>query len=170
MIARLVLGLLLLAMAAGQLTSLGTFADALRGYRLLGDAAEAFAYAIPAVEAASGLAVLLRRRAGGLLGLTVAGFWTGLASQAFARGLELDNCGCFGRYLAQELRWWILIEDAEFLLLAAWVAVRQRAAGSHNGAPGKKSTQANQKIGVEGRRSRFPSSSRNASAVREPGS
>jgi len=118
------MALLLLAMAVGQLASVGTFADALRGYELLGDAAQAFAFAVPVAELAAGLGLLLGRAAGGILGLAVAGFWTILASQAFARGLALENCGCFGRYLAQELRWWVLIEDAEFLLLAGWAAGR----------------------------------------------
>lgn len=165
MIARLILGGLLLAMAVGQLASEDAFALALRGYGLAGESV--LAYAVPAVELAAGLAVLTRRRAGGILALGVAAFWTALASQAFARGVELDNCGCFGRYLAQELRWWVLIEDVEFVLLAAWVAFRQRAGGSQSGAPGKKSTQANQKIGVEGRRVRRPPSRRKASAVRD---
>lgn len=122
MIARLILALLLVAMAVGQLASLGTFADALRGYGLVGESG--LAYAVPAVELAAGLALLARHRAGGILSLSVAAFWTVLASQAFARGVELDNCGCFGRYLAQELRWWVLIEDAEFLALAGWVFLR----------------------------------------------
>jgi hypothetical protein len=123
-IARLAMALLLVAMAVGQLASVGAFADALRDYRLLGDAAQAFAYAVPVTELGAALALLLGRAAGGILGLAVAGFWTVLASQAFARGLHLENCGCFGRYLAQELRWWVLIEDAEFLLLAGWAAWR----------------------------------------------
>ncbi|MBA2536909.1 MAG: hypothetical protein H0V20_05675 [Actinobacteria bacterium] len=60
-------------------------------------------------------------RAAGLSGLLVAVMWTALAAQAFARGLELDNCGCFGAYLAQPLRWWVLIEDA-YMLVLAWYA------------------------------------------------
>ena len=41
--------------------------------------------------------------------------WSALAAQAFARGLVLDNCGCFGVYLAQPLRWWVLVQDAALL-------------------------------------------------------
>ena len=64
---------------------------------------------------------LLPRRAvrtAGVLGVVVAIVWSLLAVQAFARGLAVENCGCFGAYLAQELRWWVLLEDAYQLLLA----------------------------------------------------
>lgn len=117
---------LLLAMAAGQLASLDRFEEALRGYRVFGDLAPAVAVAVPAVEAFVAVALLFRRRlpsrvvtGAGVAGLVVAAFWSLLAAQAFARGLALENCGCFGAYLAQELRWWVLLEDAEFLVLAA---------------------------------------------------
>lgn len=51
-----------------------------------------------------------------------------LGIQAFARGLALDNCGCFGVYAAQPLRWWVLVEDVEVVALAVWV-VRRPAPG-----------------------------------------
>ncbi|MEX2210362.1 MAG: MauE/DoxX family redox-associated membrane protein [Gaiellaceae bacterium] len=124
-IAILVFAPLLLAMAAGQLADLGGFRGILEDYRALGGAEGAAAVVIPAVEVLAGAALLARRRlprpavgaaaAGGVL---VAVFWSALTMQAFARGLALDNCGCFGVYLGQSLRWWVLLEDAEFLLLA----------------------------------------------------
>lgn len=60
---------------------------------------------------------------GGRLGLAVAFFWTALGAQAFARGLVIENCGCFGVYLGQELRWWVLLHDAYSLVLAWYAAV-----------------------------------------------
>lgn len=125
-LAALVYAALLSAMAAGQLASLGSFEHALEGYSLFGAGAAAAAVVVPIAELATalGLAVLPLRRVAAILGLAVAVFWTALAAQAFARGLALDNCGCFGAYLAQRLRWWVLLEDAEFLLLAWWAAAR----------------------------------------------
>jgi hypothetical protein len=125
-LAALVYAALLSAMAAGQLASLGRFEDALSGYGVFGPAAESAAVAVPVAElaVAGGLLILPVRRAAGALGLAVALFWAALAAQAFARGLELENCGCFGAYLVQELRWWVLLEDAEFLLLAWWTGAR----------------------------------------------
>lgn len=41
-------------------------------------------------------------------------------SQALLRGLELDNCGCFGVYLARPLRWYTPLEDLALLVLSGW--------------------------------------------------
>ena len=126
-LAPLVYGLLLSAMAAGQLASFDTFREALDDYDLFaGDASTAAVIVVVELAAALGLlasASVSRSigRAAGITGLGVAGFWSILAAQAFARGLELDNCGCFGAYLAQPLRWWVLVEDA-YMLVLAWYA------------------------------------------------
>ena len=126
-LATLLYGLLLVGMAAGQLASFGAFREALTGYHLSVDAAPAAA-AVIAVELVAALGLLasassprVPARTAGIAGLLVASFWSVLAVQAFARGLELDNCGCFGAYLAQPLRWWVLLEDA-YMLVLAWYA------------------------------------------------
>lgn len=123
MITRAALVLLLAAMAAGQLADIGGFAEILRDYDVFGAAAGAVGVAIPLTELAAGAALLTSRRTGGRLGLAVAVFWTALGTQAFARGLVIENCGCFGVYFAQELRWWVLLQDAYFFVLAWYAAV-----------------------------------------------
>jgi hypothetical protein len=122
-IVRAALALLLAAMAAGQLADVGGFADILRDYDVFGAAAGAVAVAIPLAELAAAAALLTGRRTGGRLGLALAVFWTALGTEAFARGLVIENCGCFGVYLAQELHWWVLLQDAYFLVLAWYAAV-----------------------------------------------
>jgi hypothetical protein len=117
-------------MAAGQLADVGGFADILRSYDVFGAAAGAVAVVIPLAEVVAAAALFAGRRVGGRLGLAVAVFWTGLAVQAFARGLAIANCGCFGVYFGQGLRWWVLLQDAYFLVLA-WSA----AAASGLGLP-----------------------------------
>ena len=128
-LAALLYGLLLAGMAAGQLASLESFEDALASYELLGGLLPAAVIGLPALEALAALALLGSRllppraaRTAGALGVAVAVAWSVLAAQAFARGLAVENCGCFGAYLSQELRWWVLLEDAYQLLLAllAW--------------------------------------------------
>ncbi|MEW2636453.1 hypothetical protein AB0903_33655 [Streptomyces sp. NPDC048389] len=42
----------------------------------------------------------------------VAVVWPALAAQEFARGLVLDNCGCFDTSLVRPLRWYVLVTDA----------------------------------------------------------
>lgn len=126
-LAPLLYGLLLVGMGAGQLASFSALRRVLGEYDLFGNAAST-AVVVVAVELAGSLGLLASAsvprsigRAAGLAGLAVACFWSVLAAQAFARGLELDNCGCFGAYLAQPLRWWVLVEDA-YMLVLAWYA------------------------------------------------
>jgi Methylamine utilisation protein MauE len=125
--ARTVLAGLLAAMAVGQASDLDGFEASLAGYRvvpgaLLGPSARLLVVA----EAVAAVALIRRWRGGEVLGLTVAGLWTVAGVEAFARGLSLRNCGCFGTQLAQPLRWWVLVEDAEFVALATWVLVQAR--------------------------------------------
>jgi hypothetical protein len=129
-IVRGALALLLAAMAAAQLADVGGFSDILRDYDVFGAAAGAIAVGIPLAELTAAAALLAGRRLGGQFGLAVAVFWTALGAQAFARGLVIENCGCFGVYLGQELRWWVLFQDGYFLVLA-WYA----AAASGLGLP-----------------------------------
>jgi hypothetical protein len=131
-LAALLYGLLLAGMAAGQLASFDAFERALHGYDVFADPGWV-AVVLLVLELAGALGLLASAslppslaRAAGLAGLAVAAFWSILAAQAFARGLELDNCGCFGAYLAQPLRWWVLLEDAYMLVLAWFAAAAAR--------------------------------------------
>jgi hypothetical protein len=128
-LARPLLTGLLLAMAAGQASDLGGFARVLDTYRVFPSALPVVAaVAFVALEAAAGVTLLRRQHCGAALSVAVALAWTVLGTQAFVRGLALANCGCFGVHLAQPLRWWILIEDAEFISLAAWIRRAERRA------------------------------------------
>ena len=135
--ARRILAVLLLAMAAGQLSDLTGFVDVLETYEL-GDRTTAWLLTIPLVlaEAVGGVGLFIRRgslrRVAPTVAVAVAVAWTVLGTQAFARGLALENCGCFGVHLAQPLRWWILVEDAEFIALAWWVR-RKNLSGGRRG-------------------------------------
>lgn len=136
---RLVLAGLLVAMAAGQLSNPAAFVDIVASYELGGTAVAAtLATALIAGELAAAIGLVsgepTRRHRAASLALAVAVTWSVLAVQAFARGLALDNCGCFGVHLAQSLRWWILIEDLEFVALAWWVRTRA-AAGTPTYSP-----------------------------------
>jgi hypothetical protein len=125
--ARGLLAVLLLAMAAGQLSDVAGFARLLGGYRLLPHwLLSPAAWGLAGTEAMAGVAMLRHRRGGSRLALAVAVVWPAFALQAFARGVALDNCGCFGVYFGQPLRWWVLLEDAEFVALAGWVRRAER--------------------------------------------
>lgn len=122
-IARWVFGALLLLMALGQFLSPSEFIDAIGSYRLAGDAgSRVLAWFLLLLQALAGAGLLWGsprlRPVAGWAGLAVALAWSALAVQAFARGLSIPNCGCFGRFLAQELSWWVLVQDAYFVVLA----------------------------------------------------
>jgi hypothetical protein len=127
-VAAFLYGLLLAGMAAGQLASLGEFGEALESYEL-GPLVPVARFSLPVIEVLVAVGLLLSSRlpplagrASGLAGVLVALVWATLAVQAFARGLTVENCGCFGAYFTQELRWWVLLEDAYMLLLALLAA------------------------------------------------
>ncbi|MEV6055835.1 MauE/DoxX family redox-associated membrane protein [Streptomyces sp. NPDC052107] len=129
MILRLVLGALFAAMAVGQLASFGAMPGILDAYRLTsGAGSTGLAAALIAGEASAGAWLLARPRSSArtpvwiFTGVNL--LWAALAVQAYARGLAVDNCGCFGRYAAQPLRWWVLAEDA-LMLLYAWLLLRR---------------------------------------------
>ena len=134
-LARWYLGVLLVAMAVGQGSDPSGFGDILATYEV-SDWLRWLAVPIIVVEATSGLGLLVsqgsnrprERRLSAHVAVAIAVGWTILGAQAFARGLALDNCGCFGVHLAQELRWWVLLEDLAFIALAVLVArsTRQR--------------------------------------------
>lgn len=114
------------AMGVLQLAGWPVFLEAVEGYEVPGGwpVALGLAALLIAGELAAAVALLRDRRIGAVLSLAVMVVWTVMATQAFARGLVLDNCGCFGRFWRQELRWWVLLEDA-YLLGASWWALRR---------------------------------------------
>jgi hypothetical protein len=128
-LAALAYGLLLAAMAVGQLASLGAFERALESYGVFGRLVLTVTLTLPALEllAVAGLLAASKAdprlvRVAAVLGALIAALWAALAGQAFARGLVVENCGCFGAYFAQELRWWVLLEDVYFVALALLAA------------------------------------------------
>jgi hypothetical protein len=124
MMLRIILGAVYVAMAAGQLASWPAMP------RILGAYGAAPAGVLPWLAAMLIAAELLagvwlpgwpRSRA-----LTpvwvytgVALMWTTLGVQAYARGLAVGNCGCFGRYLSQRLTWFTIAQDGLLLVYAA---------------------------------------------------
>src|SRR5215211_2641299 len=147
-VAKVVLALVLLAMAAGQLADLPGFVEVLRDYDI-GAAPLTWIVAIALVVGeASGGALLLgggtsTKALGAATALAVTVVWSALALSALTRGEAIENCGCFGVYLAQPLRWWILLEDLEFVALGAWVLIgarRQTAQGRARSRTGFRTT------------------------------
>lgn len=124
---RWLLGALILATGIGKALDVAGFAGVLATYRLgLGpDALAILALATCVVEIGLGTWLLsswqLRRAAAAAL-LLNAGYCV-LMTTALLRGLQLDNCGCFGVYFPSPLRWYSPLEDAA-LMAASWLLMR----------------------------------------------
>jgi hypothetical protein len=132
MVLRNLLGALFVAMAAGQLASFPWMPGILADYGLVsGPGATALAVVLIAAELVCGVWFLARPRSRERVPVwvftAVAVVWALLAAQAYARGLTVANCGCFGRYLPQRLSWFVLVQDA-LLLLYAGLLLRGSAA------------------------------------------
>ena len=132
LIARLVLGGVLLAAGGLKIANLQKSAMSVRAYELLPvGLANFLGYVLPWVEIGMGLLLIVGVAVSivGLLGaLTMFAFVIAIA-QAWARGLSID-CGCFGgggqvdpeetKYLSTILR------DIGFLLLGVYLTISQR--------------------------------------------
>ncbi|MFQ5380449.1 MAG: MauE/DoxX family redox-associated membrane protein [Dehalococcoidia bacterium] len=149
MLVRTLLAALLIAMALGQASDFAGFVEIVETYRVgWGSIEPLFAGAVLGLELASGLVLIGGRRlidgrlllAAAAAALIVTVGWSLLAVQAFVRGLDIANCGCFGVHFGQSLRWWVLLEDAEFILMAGWTlrGVRRAAAGRERSGGGRR--------------------------------
>ncbi|GAA3783981.1 MauE/DoxX family redox-associated membrane protein [Streptomyces chiangmaiensis] len=139
MVLRLVLGAVYTAMAVGQLASLTGMPAIVGAYGLVhGVAAAVLVVLLIAGELVCGVWFLTRPRSTAITPVwvytAVSLAWSGLAVQAYARGLPVDNCGCFGNYLTQRLSWFVLLQDALTLVYAAVLVHTARAASARESA------------------------------------
>jgi hypothetical protein len=122
---------LLLATATGKLLDNRGFAEIVGSYQLgLADGLGLpLALAVSLVELALAWALLR----GSVPLLTAAGVavmhagYSALSLVTLLRGIALDNCGCFGVYLARPLTWQTVFDDGALTALAllyAWLVAR----------------------------------------------
>ena len=124
---RLLLGGVLLASGIGKLLDEAGFVEVLQTYRLglPGFALWPLALAVSAVETVTGSLILVGRRLrpAAWVALAINAVYFLVLAASLLRGLELDNCGCFGVYAARPLRWYSPFEDLA-LLGASWLLAR----------------------------------------------
>jgi len=124
---RWLLGALILATGIGKALDVGGFAGVLADYRLGldDDALSILALMVCALEIGLGAWLLSGRRlpraAATAMALNAA--YCVLMTTALLRGLQLDNCGCFGVYFPSPLRWYSPLEDVA-LVAASWALMR----------------------------------------------
>lgn len=132
LLARLVLGGVVLVAGLLKVGELETSARAVRAYQLVPyDVAGTIGYALPILEVAVGVLLVLglfTRGSAVVAGFLMVVFIIGIAS-AWARGLSID-CGCFGKggtiAAAQTQYPQEIARDVGLLLCAAWLVTRPR--------------------------------------------
>jgi uncharacterized membrane protein YphA (DoxX/SURF4 family) len=136
LLARLIVGVVLIWAGAAKLTSPALSARAVRAFQILPyDFAGYVGYALPVVEILVGLLLvigLFTRLSATVGGLLMVAFIIGIAS-AWARGLTID-CGCFGGggtiAAAQTQYPRDILRDVGVAACAAWLVARPRTAYS----------------------------------------
>jgi len=136
LLARLILGIVLIWAGVAKVTKPALSARAVRAYQILPyDFAGYVGYALPVLEILVGLLLVagLFTRASAIVGgLLMLAFIIGI-SWAWAHGLALD-CGCFGgggTIAASQTQYPLdILRDVGLLACAAWLIVRPRTAYS----------------------------------------
>ncbi len=136
LLARLILGVVLLVAGAIKVTSPASSALAVRAYKILPyDFAGYVGFALPVVEILIGVLLvvgLLTRAAAVVGGLLMLAFIIGI-SWAWAHGYSID-CGCFGgggTIAASQTQYPLeVLRDVGLVALAAWLVLRPRTAYS----------------------------------------
>lgn len=124
---RILLGLLFLATATGKALDIDGFAKVVADYRLGLEGPWPFAIAmlVTGLEFTVAIGLLGKRATSACLAATLFAHlaYAMLAMVTLARGIALDNCGCFGVYFARPLRNATVVEDlvlAGISALAMW--------------------------------------------------
>jgi uncharacterized membrane protein YphA (DoxX/SURF4 family) len=136
LLARLIVGVVLIWAGAAKVTSPALSARAVRAFQILPyDFAGYVGYALPVVEILVGLLLvigLFTRLSATVGGILMVAFIIGIAS-AWARGLTID-CGCFGGggtiAAAQTQYPRDILRDVGVAACAAWLVARPRTAYS----------------------------------------
>lgn len=124
MVLRIILGVVYLGMATGQALSWQQMPEILGTYEALPPSAlRPLAVALMVGEAVTGVWFLARPRSQALAPVwvytAVSVMWGALGMHAWLRGVQVDNCGCFGLYLTQRLSLFVMAQDALLLVYAA---------------------------------------------------
>jgi len=115
-----VIGGIIFGSAVGKALDLPGFIEVLKTYRALPDGwLPMVAAAVIGIEFVLGAWILsgLRLRIGALVAAALNAGYAVWMTISLVRGLELTNCGCFGVFFPQPLRWYSPLEDVALVAL-----------------------------------------------------
>lgn len=137
---RVFVGLILLSTGFGKLLDIPGFIPVLDAYQLMPHSVSVvLAFSLPLIELATGFGLLLSTR-------PIIPAWTAVALHllmltaviiTLQRGIQIDNCGCFGVFLARPLSFQTFIEDLAMLAFSilALILAYTRKTGSSTDTP-----------------------------------
>ncbi len=121
---RFLLGSILLSTGLGKALDIPGFIQVLANYQLFPAWGNTFmGIFLPFIELSTGLGLITAYylKAAAYSATLLHVLMLTAASFTMARGIQLDNCGCFGVFLARPLGVQTLIEDGMLLLLSLWI-------------------------------------------------
>jgi hypothetical protein len=124
--ARLLIGGVLLASALGKSLDLQGFVDVLVTYRLFPDwSLSPLALGITGIEWVLAAWVLVgwQLSTAALIALSLNGLYAIGLIITLLRGLDLPNCGCYGVFFPQPLRWYSPLEDLVLVGICALLRI-----------------------------------------------
>lgn len=114
--------ILVLASSTGKLLDNRGFADVILTYQFgfPHSFAMGLGLAVSLFELFLGIFIILEKnQVRNAILLTLMHFgYVGLATISNIRGLELQNCGCFGVFWGRPLTWWTVVEDIALMALS----------------------------------------------------
>jgi uncharacterized membrane protein YphA (DoxX/SURF4 family) len=114
MVLQIFVGVVIFGSALGKSLDLPGFVEVLKTYQIFPDLTLwPLALAVTGFEFVLGAWLLSgwRLRAGALVALWLNAGYAAWMTISLLRGLELSNCGCFGVFFPQPLRWYSPLED-----------------------------------------------------------
>jgi hypothetical protein len=140
---RLVLGLTLVATSVGKALDIPGFHVVLLTYNLWPEwSLWGIAAFMPVLEAFIAVSMLTGRRLrwGVLASLVLHASFATILTLELLRGVQLENCGCFGVFLARPLEWYTPLEDVVLVAITLGIALTWtgRDGRAHAKAPSRR--------------------------------
>lgn len=126
---RYFVGVILIGTGLGKLLDLPGFVTVIEAYRLVPHPVSVvLAYVLPFIELGAGLLLVTGRYLifGASLAIGLHGLLISAVIFTLERGIRVDNCGCFGVFLARPLSFTTLAEDLVMLTMSGWAWMNAR--------------------------------------------
>jgi uncharacterized membrane protein YphA (DoxX/SURF4 family) len=126
---RYFVGLILIGTGFGKLLDMPGFVAVIEAYRLVSHSLSVvLAYSLPFVELGAGLSLVSGRYLafGASLAVGLHAVLISAVIVTLERGVRVDNCGCFGVFLARPLGPGTLVEDLVMLVMSLWAWMNAR--------------------------------------------